>query len=330
MGPSATKQAPNNRIPTRVIDNTSPLERLFQKSPNYSLLRVFGCACWPNLRPYQKRKLSFRSKQCVFIGYSSLHKGYKCFDHDSSRVYISRDVIFYEHVFPFAHLSPGATSSPDTQTNSSLRNMHLNDGSSNVQHGFMQLPHVFVNHLNAEHMVESVSRAPLGSSPVHAEVPSPLATPPVNDAPIILPLDSTGHAPATTAPDTSLAPVPVLAASSCPASTEMAVKVSNEPTSHITALSDPLWRQAMQEEFQALIQNNTWHLVPPVDGLNVIDCKWVFKLKHHSDGSIERHKARLVAKGFKQQYGVDYADTFSPVVKPTTIRLLLSLAVSRG
>jgi hypothetical protein len=104
-----------NRIPTRVIDNTSPLERLFKKSPNYSLLRVFGCACWPNLRPYQKQKLSFRSKQCVFIGYSSLHKGYKCLDTDSSRVYISRDVIFDEHVFPFAHLSPGATSSHDPE-----------------------------------------------------------------------------------------------------------------------------------------------------------------------------------------------------------------------
>jgi transposase InsO family protein len=94
-----------NRIPTRVIDNTSPLERLFQKSPNYSWLRVFGYACWPNLRPYQTQKLSFRSKQCVFISYSSLHKGYKCLDPDSSRVYISRDVIFDEHVFPFAHLS---------------------------------------------------------------------------------------------------------------------------------------------------------------------------------------------------------------------------------
>jgi histone deacetylase 1/2 len=64
--------------------------------------------------------------------------------------------------------------------------------------------------------------------------------------------------------------------------------------------------------------------------VNIIDSKWVFKVKKNSDGSIERYKARLVAKGFRRRYGQDYEDTFSPVVKPTTIRLLLSLAVSRG
>jgi hypothetical protein len=103
-----------------------------------------------------------------------------------------------------------------------------------------------------------------------------------------------------------------------------------EPTSHVMAMNHPLWRAAMNDEFWALMKNQTWHLVPPHPGLNVIDCKWVFKLKHKPDGSIDRYKARLVAKGFKQQYGVDYDDTFSPVVKPTTIRILLSLAVSRG
>jgi histone deacetylase 1/2 len=105
---------------------------------------------------------------------------------------------------------------------------------------------------------------------------------------------------------------------------------STKPTSHTEALQHLLWRQAMADEFQALIRNNTWHLVPPRDDLNIIDCKWVFKLKKKFDGTIDCHKAHLVAKGFKQKYGLDYDETFSLVVKPTTIRLLLSLAVTRG
>ncbi|KAK1610470.1 hypothetical protein QYE76_034143 [Lolium multiflorum] len=103
-----------------------------------------------------------------------------------------------------------------------------------------------------------------------------------------------------------------------------------EPRHFQAALGIPHWRAAMEQEFDALQKNGAWRLVPPVSGVNVIDSKWVFKVKKHADGSIERYKARLVAKGFKQRYGLDYEDTFSPVVKPTTIRLLLSLAVTRG
>ena len=103
-----------------------------------------------------------------------------------------------------------------------------------------------------------------------------------------------------------------------------------EPRHFQAALRIPHWRSAMEQEFQALQRNDTWRLVPPVSGVNIIDSKWVFKVKKHADGSIERYKARLVAKGFKQRYGLDYENTFSPVVKPTTIRLLLSLAVAKG
>ena len=86
----------------------------------------------------------------------------------------------------------------------------------------------------------------------------------------------------------------------------------------------------MCEEYKALEKNKTWHLVPPQHGKNLIDCKWVFRIKRKSDGTVDRYKARLVAKGFKQRYGIDYEDTFSPVVKAATIRLVLSIVVSRG
>jgi histone deacetylase 1/2 len=97
-----------NRLPSRVINNETPFYRLFGKEPDYTSLRTFGCACWPHLRPYNTTKLSFRSKQCVFLGYSNQHKGFKCLDPKEGRVYISRDVTFDEHVFPFAALHPNA------------------------------------------------------------------------------------------------------------------------------------------------------------------------------------------------------------------------------
>lgn len=87
---------------------------------------------------------------------------------------------------------------------------------------------------------------------------------------------------------------------------------TGEPDDLTETLSNPKWTRAMEEEIMALHENNTWHLVPPRQGINLIDCKWVYKLKRKSDGSIDRYKARLVAKGFKQRYRIDYEDTFSP------------------
>jgi hypothetical protein len=97
-----------NRLPSKIINDSSLLERLFHRTPDYTFLCTFGCVCWPHLHPYNSRKVEFGSKQCIFLGYSDMHKGYKCLEVSTSRVYISRDVIFDEEVFPFATLHPNA------------------------------------------------------------------------------------------------------------------------------------------------------------------------------------------------------------------------------
>jgi hypothetical protein len=94
----------------------APVEKLFHEPPDYTFLKVFGCACWPHTRPYNNRKLEFRSQKCVFLGYSAQHKGYKCLHIPTNCVYISRDVVFDENVFPFA---PSSLVSPPTPPASS-------------------------------------------------------------------------------------------------------------------------------------------------------------------------------------------------------------------
>jgi hypothetical protein len=103
--------------------------------------------------------------------------------------------------------------------------------------------------------------------------------------------------------------------------------LAQEPSTYKQAASHPDWTQAMILEYNALISNQTWTLCPRPPHHNVVRNKWVFKIKQKPDGSVDRFKARLVAKGFDQLSGVDYYETFSPVIKPSTIRLILALAV---
>ena len=102
-----------------------------------------------------------------------------------------------------------------------------------------------------------------------------------------------------------------------------------DPINFSSAIIKPEWAAAMKDEFQALMHNNTWQLVPPPHNRPVIGYKWIYKTKHSADGTPPKYKARLVAKGFLQEGGIHSHETFSLVIKVTTIRLLLSLAVSQ-
>jgi hypothetical protein len=102
--------------------------------------------------------------------------------------------------------------------------------------------------------------------------------------------------------------------------------ISPIPATYRSALKDPNWYNAMLDEFNALMRNDMWSLVARPAGVNVVIGKWTFHHKFNHDGTLSRYKARWVVRGFTQQHGVDYDETFSPVVKPATIRLVLSIA----
>jgi hypothetical protein len=98
------------------------------------------------------------------------------------------------------------------------------------------------------------------------------------------------------------------------------LSVALEPTSYRDAERHPEWQLAIAEEIAALERTSTWDLISPPPGVRPITCKWVYKIKTRSDGSLERYKARLVARGFQQKQGRDYDETFAPVTHMTTMR----------
>ena len=101
------------------------------------------------------------------------------------------------------------------------------------------------------------------------------------------------------------------------------------PRSYQEAISHHKWKNAIKEELSALQQNNTWTIIPRPSYGSIIGSKWIFTVKMNADGTINRYKARLVAQGYKQEQGVDYEETFAPVAKLTTVRVLVAVATSR-
>ncbi|KAJ0726566.1 putative RNA-directed DNA polymerase [Helianthus annuus] len=315
-----------NRMPSRSNSRVSPFEQLFRYQPDFSFLRVFGCQCYPHLRAYNSHKLDFRSIPCVFLGYSTLHHGYRCFDPKTNRLYVARHVRFHEHVFPFQP-SPRASQPSPIPTSpyySSYPTSHTVPSAPSNSPTSFPLPESPTNSpspnqpttptgpTSAPDSTSSTSPNQPTSAPSASPIPTPPPPPPIRTRP------------------PNLRPNPKKTNRYNPSANTSYISPPTEPTSFSVANKDPHWRQAMADEYSALVRNGTWSLVPRSPNTNVVDCKWVYKMKQDQTGAITRYKARLVAKGFRQQPGVDYHDTFSPVIKATTIRTVLSIAVTKG
>jgi hypothetical protein len=105
---------------------------------------------------------------------------------------------------------------------------------------------------------------------------------------------------------------------------------SSDPQVYSDDVGNSLWEATMQEECDSLLKNQTWDLVPLPPGKKLVRCKWVYRTKRATNGQVSRYKARLVAKGFQQIHGIDYDETFAPVAKMESIRLVLPIATVKG
>ncbi|PKU69741.1 Retrovirus-related Pol polyprotein from transposon TNT 1-94 [Dendrobium catenatum] len=301
-----------NHMPSPTTSNKSPFELLYNHHPDYSHLRTFGCACYPLIPSALRNKLQPKAHSCVFLGYSENYKGYKCLDISTNKLFMSRHLTFAENIFPF---STNKTSQPDhlhadntnpallQPTPNTLFHPHATNTSTicpSDQQGNQQENQVhFPNHSDAPSIIQ-----PVAESPTHIT-------------------KQAGHPMVTRRQTGKLKPVVKLNL----LHTTLPSHQHKDPTNYTKASKHPEWRKAMAAEFFALQTQGTWSLVEPPKGINPLGCKWTFRTKYHSDGSIARYKARLVALGNHQEQGIDYNETFSPVAKLPTIRILLTVAL---
>ncbi|CAN1239948.1 Retrovirus-related Pol polyprotein from transposon TNT 1-94, partial [Linum grandiflorum] len=311
-----------NRQPSATLGHVSPYMKLFGKSPQYSFLRTFGCVCYVLLPRTERTKLTSKAAKCVFVGYSEHHKGYLCYDPIQRRVRIAYHVIFMERIFYYS------SSSSSSSTPASSRMVPAYDPFSVS--------------------IDEGPTAPLDSDPPDLGSSGSSSTSSSSNSSTSSTADSNpAKALSNTSSSSSLAstsladPPPRRSYHSNLGQTpshlnDFVIYATGQssipiPRNYKEASLDPNWCRAMDDESAALDVNNTWSIVPrPPPPKRVLGSKWVFTVKTHPDGTLDRYKARLVAQGFRQEYGIDYEETFAPVAKMQTVRTLLAVASQRN
>ena len=319
-----------NRLPSAALGGAIPLQRLTPAADLFSLPpRVFGCTAFVQDHTPGLSKLAPRAQKGVFVGYSRTQKGYRVYFPDRRQYVTSADVTFHEDVPYFPSIqSGGDLSSPSLLPSVSATTVIDLPMIAPPSAITISLPEVSPPLASLQSDPSSEQEPPSSPlSPVLATSPPPSPPPPVSDLDLPISLRK-GTRQCTQYPIAHHVSPACLSPSY--QSFALAVLTESIPKSYIEALQVPAWKAAMDAEYAAFIQWETWTLVPrPLDA-NVVSCKWVYSLKYNPDGSIARYKARLVTRGFSQAYGLDYHETFSPVACLSSIRVLFSITLDQS
>lgn len=263
-----------NRLPSSTIEYMFPFLKLYNTAPNYKFLKVFGCACFLHMRPYNSFKLQFRSTKCIFLGYSAHHKGYKCL-HPSGRVYIADSVDFNECEFPYHTLFPSKTD--------------RSSSASPISSPFIFTRPTYSIPTNAAPTTTESSLSLSSSSSSSDIISSPPHT-------LISSQPTNTHTMITRAKAGITKPIILILTTTPPSliTTTQKTALPIAPKSYKSALNDVAWFQTMEAENSALKEKGTWILVSPDPSQKLITNKWVFRVKTKADGTLDKLKARLV------------------------------------
>ncbi len=332
-----------NRTPTTAVHGMTPEEKFTCKKSDVSHFKMFGCITYVHVLDEKRSKLDPKVEKCIFIGYSLEQKGYRCFNPSIRKWQVSREVVFDEMVSwypPLKIAKDGEAKNGDVSSNVEQESQLISgpqessiSGSSstpwkgrlrfsNIVHGSSQTSsknsHVDDESTDLEKNVGEESRIPSITIPGAWMAKKTLKTSNNNrvrrSTKVKYPIQRLTY-------DGFVA--------HCYAYMVRVIQ-EVEPTCFEQAIGNPKWDNAMDEEMVALDANATWELVVLPKDKKVIGCKWVYKVKHNANGSVSRYKARLVAKGYAQTYGIDYEETYSPVAKMTTVRIIIAMATVKG
>ncbi|KAH9668313.1 hypothetical protein KPL70_021366 [Citrus sinensis] len=333
-----------NRLPSKTLQFRTSLSVFLDHFPNINFFnslspKIFGCTVFVHNKQPNQSKLDPRALKCVFVGYSPSQKGYKCyspclkrffpfypnnhlqgenFDEDghwdpSLSLPISQDVSF----FPINStlIEPGNVSVQPPLENSSPSPFPITSPISShgqEREAISERPlQVYSRRPKASQQDQSLNQEldPRVSSDLDLPIAIRKAIRTCTKHPISNFLTCTKLSSGFRAFIAKIDSVVV-------------------PKNIHEAFKDPKWEKAVQEEMRALHDNGTWEVVDLPKGKKVVGSKWIFTVKYKANREVERYKARLVAQGFTQTYGIDYEETFAPVAKLNSIRVLLSLAVN--
>lgn len=301
-----------NRSPSRVLAEVTPYEKWTGKKPNISHLKIFGSKAMVHVPKQNRLKWDRKSKPLVFVGYCENTKGYRFFDPVYRKIVVSRDVTFIEKCDDTDNITRKHTTvSISTENDTSVpQNVSVELENSII---------VDDSSPDTQEITSSSNETSFDSCAMNRRTHDETYYPDTDyddddddDIPRKITLRS--H---TRKHNTQVGNL-------------MCVTQVRDPLTVTEALSSPnaiQWKEAMDEEYKSLLNNNTWEITTLPDDKHSIPCKWVFKTKTDENGDIVKYKARLVIKGCSQKPGIDYTEVFSPVVRLASLRYLFALAV---